>query len=179
MTELSKITANALRTAGIETNTSSPKASPNAYSGLSRAAIQAFVDPTPYTSMDLQKVDTSYGAVANFGKGVFDYSLGLLPILDGKYDYISPTTTGERIAYGFGMFGGFLGSTLATRGATIAVAGRLGLGALRGTAELARFARNIPGAGRFTQPFGNTIPQMQQQIMNFGNSHVLINALNR
>tara|TARA_R100000655_G_scaffold38079_1_gene73014 strand:- start:12157 stop:17934 length:5778 start_codon:yes stop_codon:yes gene_type:complete len=179
MTELSKIKANALRTAGIETNTSSPKASPNAYSGLSRAAIQAFVDPTPYTSMDLQKVDTSYGMTANFGKGVFDYSLGLLPILDGKYDYISPTTTSERIAYGFGMFGGFLGSTLATRGATIAAAGRLGLGALRGTAELARFARNIPGAGRFTQPFGNTIPQMQQQIMNFGNSPVLINALNR
>ena len=37
MTELSKIKANALRTAGIETNTSSPKASPNAYSGLTKS----------------------------------------------------------------------------------------------------------------------------------------------
>ena len=179
MTELSNITSQALRSAGLESTTPSRNTTPRAYSGLSREAIQAFVDPTPYTSMDLQKVDTSYGVAANFGKGVFDYSLGLLPILDGKYDYISPTTTGERIGYGFGMFGGFLASTLATRGATIGLVGglgRLGLGALSGGA---RFARNIPGAGKFTQTFGNTIPQMQQQIMNFGNSPVLINALNR
>ena len=89
-----------------------------------------------------------YGITANFGRGLYEYTLGILPMFErNALSFIEPVTTGEKAANIFGLFGGTLASILsgnALVGAGIKSAG----GAIANFANWAKETKNVSSAAK-------------------------------
>ncbi len=89
-----------------------------------------------------------YGIGLNFGRGLYEYTIGILPMFErNALSFIEPVTTGEKVANMFGLFGGTLASVLsgnALVGAGIKSAG----GAIANFAKIAKGTKNVTSAGK-------------------------------
>ncbi len=104
-----------------------------------------------YGAVGIPSVELSpheYGVSANFGRGLYEYTLGILPMFEkNALSFIEPVTTGEKAANMFGLFGGTLASVLS--GNALVGAGVKGAGTMIANfAKIAKETKNVSSSAK-------------------------------
>tara|TARA_R100000657_G_C4684756_1_gene138801 strand:+ start:1640 stop:7111 length:5472 start_codon:yes stop_codon:yes gene_type:complete len=89
-----------------------------------------------------------YGSLMNFSRGLYEYTLGILPVFEkNALSFVEPVTTGEKAANLFGLFSGTLGSILS--GNALVGAGIKSTGAaIANFSRIAKETKNVSSAAK-------------------------------